>query len=219
MEHKSVQQYHKLHHPKRLWSWISNSLKQFHHKLNIITVKKVKFFAGLLDYKLKIMFWFQILSKNHPLKLSTWCYLYECEVFVFHVILQAINLIYCNLCHLQVCICGYPIATGAASRLISGYDSYGNTCGHNNTKIEGVPLSGRDMKENKLVWFVTNDLRCDVFLFTSNASFSIIECYSKCLLSFRCFHLLCFPDLVMEWVHSSRHAETSFALCSQVLVA
>lgn len=50
---------------------------------------------------------------------------------------------------LQACICGYPIATGAASRLASGYDSYGNTCGQNNTKIDGVALSGRDMRPNK----------------------------------------------------------------------
>lgn len=49
----------------------------------------------------------------------------------------------------QACVCGYPIATGAASRLVSGYDSYGNTCGKNNTKIDGVALSGRDMRQNK----------------------------------------------------------------------
>lgn len=55
------------------------------------------------------------------------------------------------LCRLQLCICGYPIATGAAARLVSGYDSYGNTCGWNNSKIEGVPLSGQDMREKKLV--------------------------------------------------------------------
>lgn len=52
---------------------------------------------------------------------------------------------------LQFCVCGYPIATGAASRLVSGYDSYGNTCGRNNSKIEGVPHSGLDMREKKLV--------------------------------------------------------------------
>lgn len=49
----------------------------------------------------------------------------------------------------QACVCGYPIATGAATRLVSGYDSYGNTCGRDNAKIEGVPLSGRDMQQNK----------------------------------------------------------------------
>lgn len=56
---------------------------------------------------------------------------------------------------MQVCICVFPIATGAASRLISGYDSYGNTCGKNNSKVEGVPLSGQDMRENRLVSSVT----------------------------------------------------------------
>ncbi|KAF3852079.1 hypothetical protein F7725_005434 [Dissostichus mawsoni] len=57
-------------------------------------------------------------------------------------------LIFILFCAGMACICGYPIATGAASRLVRGYDSYGNTCGKNNTKIEGVPLSGRDMTEN-----------------------------------------------------------------------
>lgn len=51
----------------------------------------------------------------------------------------------------QACICGYPIATGAATRLVSGYDSYGNTCGQNNTKIDEVTFSGRDMRQNKWV--------------------------------------------------------------------
>lgn len=69
----------------------------------------------------------------------------------FTVILRIVCMICCHLCPLQACICGFPIATGAASRFLSGYDSYGNTCGQNNTKIEGVPLSGRDMRENKLV--------------------------------------------------------------------
>lgn len=84
---------------------------------------------------------------------------------VSHVILQIVNIIYSNLCPLQVCICGFSIATGGASRFISGYDSYGNTCGQNNTKIEGVPLSGRNMKENKLVCYVTNALTCDMGLY------------------------------------------------------
>uniref|UniRef100_A0A3B4T378 Choline transporter-like protein n=1 Tax=Seriola dumerili TaxID=41447 RepID=A0A3B4T378_SERDU len=74
------------------------------------------------------------------------------------------------------CICGYPIATGAASRLISGYDSYGNTCGHNNTKIEGVPLSGRDMTENKYVFFLEP---CNLDLINRRIK-SIALCVSKC---------------------------------------
>lgn len=58
--------------------------------------------------------------------------------------------------NLQIFICGFAVATGGASRLLSGYDSYGNTCGRNNSKIEGVPLSGRDMSQNKSVWFIRN---------------------------------------------------------------
>lgn len=69
----------------------------------------------------------------------------------FMISFRTVGVIHSDMCDLQACICGYPIATGAASRLISGYDSYGNTCGRNNTKIAGVPLSGRDMRENKLV--------------------------------------------------------------------
>ncbi|CAF95538.1 unnamed protein product, partial [Tetraodon nigroviridis] len=57
-------------------------------------------------------------------------------------------IIFTLFCIGMACICGYPIATGAATRLVSGYDSYGNTCGQNNTKIEGVTLSGRDMRQN-----------------------------------------------------------------------
>ncbi|KAJ0051219.1 hypothetical protein NL108_016296, partial [Boleophthalmus pectinirostris] len=53
-----------------------------------------------------------------------------------------------------MCICGFAIFTGAASRLISGYDSYGNTCGQKNTKIEGVELSGQDMREKNYVFFL-----------------------------------------------------------------
>ncbi|KAG7314279.1 hypothetical protein KOW79_022775 [Hemibagrus wyckioides] len=46
-------------------------------------------------------------------------------------------------------ICGFSISTGAASRLISGYDSYGNICGQKNTKIPGIELSGRDQTANE----------------------------------------------------------------------
>ncbi|KAI4833120.1 hypothetical protein KUCAC02_016037 [Chaenocephalus aceratus] len=73
-------------------------------------------------------------------------------------------------------ICGYPIATGAASRLVRGYDSYGNTCGKNNTKIEGVPLSGRDMTENKYVFFLDP---CNLDLINRKIK-SLALCVSKC---------------------------------------
>ncbi len=51
----------------------------------------------------------------------------------------------------QLCICGFSVATGAASRLISGYDSYGNTCGQKNSRIPGIELSGRDHRSRKCV--------------------------------------------------------------------
>ncbi|XP_076585640.1 choline transporter-like protein 1 [Chaetodon auriga] len=85
-------------------------------------------------------------------------------------------IIFTLFCIGMVCICGFPIATGAASRLISGYDSYGNTCGRNNTKIEGVPLSGRDMTENKYVFFLDP---CNLDLINRRIK-SIALCVSKC---------------------------------------
>lgn len=51
----------------------------------------------------------------------------------------------------QGLICGFSIATGAAARLTSGYDSYGNICGHKNVKIEGIDNSGLDLTEKKWV--------------------------------------------------------------------
>ncbi|KAG9345505.1 hypothetical protein JZ751_008649 [Albula glossodonta] len=51
-------------------------------------------------------------------------------------------------------ICGYAIVTGAASRLIFGYDSYGNTCGQRNDQIEGIRLSGLDQTDKKYVFFL-----------------------------------------------------------------
>ncbi|EPY81044.1 CDW92 antigen isoform 2 isoform 2-like protein [Camelus ferus] len=41
-------------------------------------------------------------------------------------------------------ICGFSVATGAAARLVSGYDSYGNICGQKNAKLEAIPNSGMD---------------------------------------------------------------------------
>eukprot|EP00063_Salmo_salar_P075841 XP_014050676.1 PREDICTED: choline transporter-like protein 1 [Salmo salar] len=57
-------------------------------------------------------------------------------------------IIFTLFCIGMACIAGFSISTGAASRLISGYDSYGNTCGQKNGKIEGVELSGRDQTNN-----------------------------------------------------------------------
>ncbi|XP_075865010.1 choline transporter-like protein 1 isoform X5 [Microcebus murinus] len=51
-------------------------------------------------------------------------------------------------------ICGFSIATGAAARLVSGYDSYGNICGQKNAKLEGIPNSGMDHTKRKYVFFL-----------------------------------------------------------------
>ncbi|XP_034449011.1 choline transporter-like protein 1 [Hippoglossus hippoglossus] len=85
-------------------------------------------------------------------------------------------IIYTLFCVGMACICGYSIATGAASRLVSGYDSYGNTCGRNNTKIEGIPLSGRDMTQNKNIFFLEP---CNLDLVNRKIK-SIALCVSKC---------------------------------------
>lgn len=79
-------------------------------------------------------------------------------------------------CAGMLCICGFAIATGAASRLISGYDSFGNTCGQKNTKIEGIDLSGRDMRENKYVFFLEP---CNFDLINRRIK-SIALCVSQC---------------------------------------
>lgn len=76
----------------------------------------------------------------------------------------------------MLCICGFAIATGAAARLISGYDSFGNTCGQKNPTIDGVDLSGRDMRENKYVFFLEP---CNFDLINRRIK-SIALCVSQC---------------------------------------
>ncbi|XP_047208830.1 choline transporter-like protein 1 isoform X2 [Girardinichthys multiradiatus] len=51
-------------------------------------------------------------------------------------------------------ICGFTIVTGGAARLLFGYDSYGNTCGRRNERIEGIQLSGLDHTDRKFVFFL-----------------------------------------------------------------
>ncbi|XP_007890210.1 choline transporter-like protein 1 [Callorhinchus milii] len=63
-------------------------------------------------------------------------------------------LIFILFCIGMGCICGFSIATGAAQRLIFGYDSYGNICGQKNHKVEGIELSGIDHTNNKFVFFL-----------------------------------------------------------------
>ncbi|KAF7670325.1 hypothetical protein LDENG_00271910 [Lucifuga dentata] len=85
-------------------------------------------------------------------------------------------IVFSVFCIGMACICGFAIATGAASRLISGYDSYGNTCGQKNTKIEGIDLSGRDQTDNKYVFFLDP---CNID-FINRKIQSLALCVSKC---------------------------------------
>ncbi|KAB5515564.1 hypothetical protein PHYPO_G00248410 [Pangasianodon hypophthalmus] len=73
-------------------------------------------------------------------------------------------------------ICGFAISTGAASRLVSGYDSYGNICGQRNTEIPGIKLSGRDQTSNKYVFFLDP---CNIDIVKRKIK-SIALCVSKC---------------------------------------
>ncbi|XP_060773251.1 choline transporter-like protein 1 [Neoarius graeffei] len=73
-------------------------------------------------------------------------------------------------------ICGFAISTGAASRLISGYDSYGNICGQRNTEIPGIELSGRDQTSNKYVFFLDP---CNLDIVERKIR-SVALCVSKC---------------------------------------
>ncbi|XP_065803068.1 choline transporter-like protein 1 isoform X3 [Muntiacus reevesi] len=51
-------------------------------------------------------------------------------------------------------ICGFSVATGAAARLVSGYDIYGNICGQKNAELEAIPNSGMDHTHRKYVFFL-----------------------------------------------------------------
>ncbi|XP_061690432.1 choline transporter-like protein 1 isoform X3 [Syngnathoides biaculeatus] len=51
-------------------------------------------------------------------------------------------------------VCAFTVASGGAARLISGYDSYGNTCGRRNQHLDGVRLSGLDHTDRKFVFFL-----------------------------------------------------------------
>uniref|UniRef100_A0A8C2AH28 Choline transporter-like protein n=1 Tax=Cyprinus carpio TaxID=7962 RepID=A0A8C2AH28_CYPCA len=71
---------------------------------------------------------------------------------------------------------GRQTSTGAASRLISGYDSYGNTCGQKNAKIPGIELSGRDHTSRKYVFFLDP---CNIDILRRKMK-SVALCVSKC---------------------------------------
>ncbi|XP_014114296.1 PREDICTED: choline transporter-like protein 1 isoform X4 [Pseudopodoces humilis] len=73
-------------------------------------------------------------------------------------------------------ICGFSIATGAAARLLSGYDSYGNICGQKNVKVEGIVNSGLDLTHKKYVFFLDP---CNIDLVHQKIK-SIALCVSAC---------------------------------------
>ncbi|XP_006007447.1 choline transporter-like protein 1 isoform X1 [Latimeria chalumnae] len=73
-------------------------------------------------------------------------------------------------------ICGFSIVSGAASRLIYGYDSYGNICGRKNVQVEGIANSGLDHTEKKYVFFLDP---CNLD-FVKKRIKSIALCVSAC---------------------------------------
>ncbi|CAN0463340.1 unnamed protein product [Rangifer tarandus platyrhynchus] len=72
-------------------------------------------------------------------------------------------------------ICGFSVATGAAARLVSGYDSFGNICGQKNAQSESFPLSGMDHTHRKYVFFLDP---CNLDLI--NRIKSIALCVAAC---------------------------------------
>ncbi|XP_052032460.1 choline transporter-like protein 1 isoform X4 [Apodemus sylvaticus] len=73
-------------------------------------------------------------------------------------------------------ICGFSVATGAAARLVSGYDSYGNICGQRNAKLEAIPNSGLDHTHRKYVFFLDP---CNLDLINRKIK-SIALCVAAC---------------------------------------
>ncbi|XP_055461225.1 choline transporter-like protein 1 isoform X2 [Psammomys obesus] len=73
-------------------------------------------------------------------------------------------------------ICGFSVATGAAARLVSGYDSYGNICGQRNAKLEEIPNSGLDHTHRKYVFFLDP---CNLDLINRKIK-SIALCVAAC---------------------------------------
>lgn len=73
-------------------------------------------------------------------------------------------------------ICSFTVATGGAARLLFGYDSFGNTCGDRNERLEGVQLSGLDHTDRRFVFFLDP---CDIDLVQRRIR-SMALCVSQC---------------------------------------
>ncbi|XP_041942283.1 choline transporter-like protein 1 [Alosa sapidissima] len=76
----------------------------------------------------------------------------------------------------MVIITGLSIAMGGTSRLVKGYDSYGNICGQNNSKTLDIPQNGGDFTQRKFVFFLEP---CKIDLVNRKMK-SIALCVSKC---------------------------------------
>ncbi|XP_056625056.1 choline transporter-like protein 1 isoform X2 [Triplophysa dalaica] len=85
-------------------------------------------------------------------------------------------LLFALFCGGMCAICGFTIATGGASRLLFGYDSYGNTCGQSNEPLEGVRLSGLDHSDRKYVFFLDP---CNIDIIQRKIK-SMALCVSQC---------------------------------------
>ncbi|XP_042560479.1 choline transporter-like protein 1 [Clupea harengus] len=73
-------------------------------------------------------------------------------------------------------ITGFSVAKGGTSRLINGYDSYGNICGKNNSKIIDHPLNGQNFASRKYVFFLDP---CNIDLVKRKIN-SVALCVSSC---------------------------------------
>ncbi|XP_051935732.1 choline transporter-like protein 1 isoform X2 [Hippocampus zosterae] len=73
-------------------------------------------------------------------------------------------------------VCAFTVASGGAARLVSGYDSYGNTCGRRNPPLDGVRLSGLDHTDRKFVFFLDP---CDIDIVRRKMK-SVALCVALC---------------------------------------
>jgi len=64
----------------------------------------------------------------------------------------------------------WSFIAGNPSRLIHGYDSFGNICGQKNKKLDGISWSGMDMRKSPFVFHMN----------PANVSFTMKICVSQC---------------------------------------
>ncbi|XP_077589171.1 choline transporter-like protein 1 isoform X2 [Stigmatopora nigra] len=82
-------------------------------------------------------------------------------------------------------VCAFTVVSGGAARLLSGYDSFGNTCGRRNPPLDGIRLSGLDHTERKFVFYLDP---CDVDIVQRKIK-SVALCVALCpARTLRTFH-------------------------------